>query len=81
VPTDRPSFDLDRIGWGVVFGEFGARARPMDPTWARHVREVGLARRIPFFFKQWGPSRLGRALDGNIWGERPDRPDGLPLSR
>ncbi len=45
---------LGRLGWVIVGGESGARARPMHPDWARSVRDQCVAAGVPFFFKQWG---------------------------
>lgn len=44
----------DGIDWVVVGGESGQRARPMDPGWARAIRDLCTDRGIPFHFKQWG---------------------------
>ncbi|GLY21662.1 phage Gp37/Gp68 family protein [Micromonospora sp. NBRC 101691] len=43
-----------RLGWVVVGGESGHRARPMHPDWARSLRDQCVDAEIPFFFKQWG---------------------------
>ena len=43
---------LDQIDWVIVGGESGPGARPMDPEWARFIREQCHASRIPFFMKQ-----------------------------
>ena len=59
--------DLEGLHWVIVGGESGPGARPMDPAWARSVRDQCLAARVPFFFKQWGgvrKSEAGRLLDG-----------------
>lgn len=42
------------IDWVVVGGESGDRARPMDPGWAREIRDLCADHEIPFHFKQWG---------------------------
>jgi protein gp37 len=42
------------IDWVIVGGESGARARVMDPDWAREVRDYCDREKIAFFFKQWG---------------------------
>ena len=65
---------LDGIGWVIVGGESGPKARPMLPDWAREVRDQCLANRVPFFFKQWGgprPKSGGRLLDGREWSQWP----------
>lgn len=60
------------IGWVVVGGESGSKARPMHPDWARSVRDQCAAAGVPFFFKQWG-----EWLSIDDWYE--DHPVSLPL--
>lgn len=43
-----------RLGWVVAGGESGPRARPMEWTWARSLRDQCQAAGVPFLFKQWG---------------------------
>jgi protein gp37 len=43
-----------KIDWLIVGGESGPGARPMQPDWARSVRDQCQAADVPFFFKQWG---------------------------
>ena len=69
-----PGLDLDGIGWVTVAGEAGRGSRPMDPDWARDLRDQALAADVPFYFKQWSGVRsrsLGRELDGRQWDELP----------
>ena len=66
--------DLSGIHWVIVGGESGPNARPMDPAWAREVRDQCVAAGVPFLFKQWGgrtPKAGGRLLDGRAWDEYP----------
>ncbi len=42
------------LQWIVCGGESGPSARPMNPNWARSVRDQCIAADIPFFFKQHG---------------------------
>ena len=73
--------ELRNINWVIVGGESGPGARPMNPDWARSVRDQCLGAGVPFFFKQWGSydsngrrkskRTTGRALDGLIWNEYP----------
>ena len=42
------------LGWVIVGGESGPGARPMNPHWARAIRDQCQAAGVPFFFKQWG---------------------------
>ncbi|MCL4202840.1 MAG: DUF5131 family protein [Pirellulaceae bacterium] len=66
--------DLGGVGWVIVGGESGARARPMNPEWVRSIREQCRKAKIPFFFKQWGgvqKGKTGRLLDGQTYDEFP----------
>ena len=68
------NLDLDGIDWVIVGGESGPGARPLDPRWARRIRDECRAAGVPFFFKQWGgvqKKRAGRTLDGRTWDEMP----------
>lgn len=42
------------IGWVIVGGESGPKARPMHPDWARSLRDQCAGAGVPFLFKQWG---------------------------
>jgi len=69
-----PRLDLRGIHWVIVGGESGPNARPMDPEWARDLREQCRRAKVPFFFKQWGgrnKKEAGRVLDGRTWDEMP----------
>ena len=60
--------------WVVVGGESGPRARPMEPAWARCLRDQCVIHDVPFFFKQWGgrTSKSGGCeLDGREWKQLP----------
>lgn len=48
-----PELDA-RIGWVIVGGESGKEGRPMEPAWARSLRDQCAAYGVPFHFKQWG---------------------------
>ena len=66
--------NLRGIDWGIVGGESGPGARPMNPDWAREIRDQCVSQNIPFFFKQWGgvfKKQTGRVLDGRTWEEFP----------
>lgn len=70
-----------RIDWVIVGGESGPGARPMNPAWARDLRDQALAAGVAFHFKQWGEhdadgqrvgvERAGRLLDGEVHDDRP----------
>jgi protein gp37 len=62
------------LSWIVTGGESGPGARPMNPGWARTVRDQCVDAGVPFLFKQWGgrtPKANGRLLDGMTWDEYP----------
>jgi protein gp37 len=42
------------IDWVICGGESGPGARPMNPKWARSLRDQCADAGVPFFFKQWG---------------------------
>jgi protein gp37 len=66
---------LEGIHWVIVGGESGLGARPMDPKWVEEIYQQCRARRIPFFFKQWGgvqKHRSGRKLFGRTFDEVPE---------
>jgi protein gp37 len=70
------------LDWVVVGGESGPGARPMDPAWARQIRDDCTANSVPFLFKQWGAhdatgkrvgkKAAGRELDGRTYDAYPD---------
>ena len=76
-----PDLPLGEIGWCIVGGESGPKARPMAAEWAREIRDQCEAAGVAFFFKQWGEyaedgRRLGkggagRRLDGRLHDDRP----------
>ena len=62
------------VHWIVLGSETGKdRARPLDLSWARQVRDFALAKNLPFFVKQVGSSHKNpvRSLDGRTWDEFP----------
>ncbi len=69
------NIDLSDIDWVIVGGESGPRARPMEATWVRDIRDQCVLSDIPFFFKQWGgvfKKKTGRELDNQVWGQMPE---------
>jgi protein gp37 len=63
------------IEWVIVGGEYGPKARPMDPEWVRDIRQQCQDHRVPFFFKQWGgvnKKKNGRELDGQTYDALPE---------
>jgi protein gp37 len=70
-----PGLDLREIGWVIVGGESGPRARPMKEEWAVDILRQCRAAAVPFFFKQWGgrnKKAAGRLLNGRAFDEMPD---------
>ena len=68
--------DLHDIDWVIVGGESGPKARPIEASWVREIRNHCFAADVPFFFKQWGGTnkkKAGRFLDGRTW-------DGMPAT-
>jgi protein gp37 len=68
------------LQWVICGGESGTQARPMNPEWARALRNQCVEAGVPFFFKQWGGrshSSGGRLLDGRLWDEMPPE---IPVS-
>lgn len=69
-----PGLDLEGIGWVIVGGESGPKARPISEDWVTDIRDQCRRARVPFFFKQWGgpnKKKAGRLLDGRTWDELP----------
>jgi protein gp37 len=74
---DLGKLDLLGIGWVILGGESGPGARPLDPDWVRSVRDQCVDAGVPFFFKQWGGTRKGKAgrvLEGRTHDDIPPRP-------
>jgi len=75
--------NLDGIGWVIVGGESGPRARPMQKDWVLSIRRQCYSAGVPFFFKQWGGVRKkskGRELRGRTWDEFPRLKPSFSLS-
>lgn len=64
------------IDWVICGSETGPGARPLDPAWARDLRDQCVGAEVPFFLKQMG-ARPGadRLLDGRQWNEFPKEVD------
>lgn len=62
------------LDWVICGGESGRGFRPMDPQWARDVRDQCEAAAVPFFFKQSSAPRteMGIKLDNRIIREYPE---------
>ena len=71
-----PGLPLEGIGWVIAGGESGPRARPMQISWAREIRNQCQGAGVPFYLKQLGgrqDKRGGTAalLDGRHWKQTP----------
>lgn len=42
------------LDWIIVGGDSGPHARPMNPAWARSLRDQAANTGVAFLFKQWG---------------------------
>jgi len=82
------SFPGELIDLVILGGESGTGARPMQPDWARKIRDDCKQLGIPFFFKQWGEwypvtrdveSRI-RHKDDPMWYIWPDQGVENPVS-
>ena len=61
-----------KVNLVIVGGESGPKARPMDPAWARSLRDQCQSAGVPFFYKQDGGLHHGGDLmDGREWKEFP----------
>ncbi|CAM2964161.1 phage Gp37/Gp68 family protein [Helicobacter burdigaliensis] len=79
--SDLGELDLSGIGWVVVGGESGARARRMQKEWVLNIKRQCEEQNVAFFFKQWGAygedgvkrrkKENGAKLDGKIYQEYP----------
>lgn len=63
IDTEPPRI-LRGLDWIVVGGESGDGARPMQPEWARSLRDQCQAAGVPFHFKQWGNHRICSDANG-----------------
>ncbi|MGD0869107.1 MAG: DUF5131 family protein [Bryobacteraceae bacterium] len=61
-----PVRGLGNLDWVIVGGESGAGARPMNPQWARELRDLCQKLGRAYFFKQWG-GWVGGSCDRNGW--------------
>ncbi|MGB9408210.1 MAG: phage Gp37/Gp68 family protein [Terracidiphilus sp.] len=52
--VDKGALIPNKLDWVIAGGESGPGARPMNPDWARSLRDQCVDAAVPFFFKQWG---------------------------
>lgn len=78
-----PELMLEGIGWVIVGGESGPKARPMREKWVLDIKKkCENGHNIPFFFKQWGGinrKKTGRLLLGKTWDNYPKTAGGMLL--
>jgi protein gp37 len=70
-----PDMNLMGINWVIVGGESGQKARPVKEDWVIDIKNQCEARKIPFFFKQWGGKNKkvsGKLLQGQIFCQMPE---------
>lgn len=67
--TDLPDGRRTGLHWVICGGESGPRARPMDPSWARSMRDQCTAAGVSFFMKQGSGARPGRqyGVPDDLW--------------
>ena len=68
---DLGAVDLTGIGWVVIGGESGRRARPFYLRWAEALIEQCRDAGVPVFMKQIGDRPMG--LDGQAFAKRADK--------
>ena len=73
--ADSGARQVQLIHWCIVGGESGPRFRPMNPDWARSIRDQCDEHGVAFFYKQGSDIRSGqhRELDGRLWEEFPEQ--------
>jgi protein gp37 len=72
---DLGGIDLSGIGWLIVGAESSARARPMELSWVRSLRDQCERAAAAFFFKQaviGGKMDHKPRLDGRVWRDLPE---------
>jgi protein gp37 len=69
-----PSLDLSGISWLISGGESGPDYRPMDPQWARDLRDACIRAGVAYWHKQGSGPRPGMdvLLDGQVWQQFPE---------
>lgn len=70
------------VDWVIVGGESGPNVRPMNPDWARSIRDQCRVADVPFFFKQHSGYRpqANALLDGVEYHEFPEMEKKLTTS-
>jgi protein gp37 len=71
---DLGTLNLKGIDWVIAGGESGPGARTMEVSWVDSIRRQCEAKKVAFFFKQWGgvkKAKTGRLLNGRTYDELP----------
>jgi len=69
------------INWVICGGESGPHARPMNPEWARSLRDQCVDAGVPFLFKQWGEWSPCATMREHSLARTRVSPDGTALYR
>ena len=64
-----PGLVYPHLDWVICGAETGSKARPMNPDWARALRDQCVEADIPFFLKKLSDGT--RELDGQMWEQYP----------
>jgi protein gp37 len=62
----------EKIHLVIVGGESGPGARPLRPDWVRSIRDQCQARKVNFFFKQWGEFQYCEKIPNSFSWATPD---------
>lgn len=65
---DDEEWKCAKIHLVIVGGESGGKARPMNPNWARSIRDQCVESGVAFHFKQWGEWGIADMLAGGDLG-------------
>lgn len=65
--------DLQPINWVICGGESGPNARPLNPKWARSIRDQCVEASVPFFFKQFGEWAEMSVVGHDAYWDAPSR--------
>ena len=75
-PVDLTPY-LGGLGWVIVGGESGSRARPCDPAWLRNVVRQCAGAAVPCFVKQVGTRPVGIRVTDPKGGDPTEWPEDL----
>jgi protein gp37 len=67
-----------RVGWVIVGGESGPRARPCDLAWIRSIVQQCRAAGVPVFVKQLGSSPVAAGGTVGLRGRKGAEPSEWP---